>query len=132
MYSVSKKFYFNAAHRIKTHQWVCKNVHGHNYICLVDIQSDIIDSDGMIVDFKEMKRIQERLDHHLDHSYLFEQGDLIGEFLQSQWMKTYTLPLPPTTEVLAKHIFEQVTSLWFAVSRVELRETHKCKATYTK
>ena len=45
-------------------------VHGHNYIVTIDLQSEELDCNGMVVDFKLMKKIIHSYFDQYDHSLI--------------------------------------------------------------
>ena len=127
---ISKTFYFNAGHRLKDHSGICRNVHGHNYKCIVNFRANEWKDTWMWVDFKDMSAIGQWLNNHFDHAFLYQKGDHIGAYLRDEWLKVYEFDLPPSTEVLAEHIYQQSLQKGFPVYSVELRETAKCCAIY--
>ena len=122
--SIRTEFYFEAAHKLNlSYESKCQNLHGHSYKCAVTItnDSDLLNQDGMIVDFVEFKKIiKEKIEDRLDHKYL---NDIFG--------KTNS-----TAEYMAKWIAEEINSgledkdIDAYVSKVELNETAKNMAIY--
>lgn len=53
---------FAAAHFVQTTQSQCNNLHGHNWRVEVEING-IIKTDGMVVDFIDIKKLINQLDH---------------------------------------------------------------------
>jgi len=83
--SVSRSFYFDAAHRLPDHMGQCANSHGHTYKLEVTVSfvtqgnSTYLrkqlcpkgSAKGMIIDFGQFKRIvKETVVDKLDHKYL--------------------------------------------------------------
>lgn len=66
-FTVFKETDFAAAHFLREYHGKCENLHGHNYRVRVYVGADELDSEGMVVDFVELKRamlqVLERLDH---------------------------------------------------------------------
>ncbi|MFH0959407.1 MAG: 6-carboxytetrahydropterin synthase QueD [Pseudomonadota bacterium] len=60
---------FAAAHRLRQYKGKCERLHGHNYRVHVTARASNPKSNGMVIDFGELKKITndflERLDHHL-------------------------------------------------------------------
>lgn len=53
-----------SAHKLNIpHDSQYKGIHGHNWNITVEIDSDDLNQDGMIVDFKHIKEIVKQLDH---------------------------------------------------------------------
>ena len=66
------------SHRLVHHNGKCNNLHGHNYFVEVDITTKTLinggSSDGMVVDFGDVKRIIDHFDHkHLNDVTNMEQ-----------------------------------------------------------
>ena len=71
MYTVRKSFTFEAAHRlVKSYSKECQQVHGHSYTVEVFVTSRILNSDGMVIDFKLLGEVVEPLIARWDHECL--------------------------------------------------------------
>lgn len=68
---VCKRFTFEAAHYLPNYDGPCKNLHGHSFKLLVEVKGHINPETGMVIDFKELKKIvDESIISMLDHSDL--------------------------------------------------------------
>ena len=87
---------FSAAHNLRGYEGKCENLHGHNWAVDVCISSDHVDEGGLVIDFRELRRITEDVLNKIDHQYLNEipPFDTIN----------------PTSENLARYIHEQISS----------------------
>ena len=65
MYRVKKRIEISAAHKlILDYDSKCNDLHGHNWIIYVYLQSEELDSNGMVYDFTQIKdEIISSLDH---------------------------------------------------------------------
>ena len=65
MYYVQKQFSIEASHRLKLpYESKCRNLHGHSWRITVYVKSEILDDNGMVVDFTHVKHaIKDNLDH---------------------------------------------------------------------
>lgn len=77
MITVTKRFSFEACHHLPYYKGACHNIHGHSYKLDVTVGGEVIedknnDKCGMIIDFKDLKDIVNRVVNHLDHSNLNE------------------------------------------------------------
>lgn len=90
-----KDFTFEAAHRLphvpEGHK--CGRLHGHSFMVRLEITGEVDPHTGWIIDFAELKAAFKPTYERLDHHYL---NDIPG--LEN-----------PTSEVLAKWIWDQVT-----------------------
>ena len=69
---LAKDFTFDAAHNLINYHGKCERLHGHTYKLRVVVEGTP-DSEGMIIDFIELKAIvKERILSRLDHSYINE------------------------------------------------------------
>ncbi len=140
---ITRKFEFDAGHRISTHLSQCRNLHGHRYVLEVTLSGDIITDagtpeQGMVMDFSGVKRIvREALVDQWDHAFLVYAGDTrVLEFLQSlEDHKTVVLEVQPTAENLAVIAFHKLDCVFrdkyagrLKLEHVRLFETPNCWA----
>lgn len=71
---ISKDFAFSASHALEglpaEHQ--CARLHGHNYIVRVTLGAQRLNDVGFVVDYGELKPVQQFIDDTLDHRHLNE------------------------------------------------------------
>lgn len=73
---ISKDFKFDAAHNLIHYHGKCEKLHGHTYKLRVVLEG-VPDSEGMIIDFIELKEIvKEHVISRLDHAYI---NDIISQ-----------------------------------------------------
>lgn len=120
MYTVSIKSHFNSAHRLKDYQGKCENLHGHNWMVEVTVESQELNSPGMVIDFSELKDKVNSFLNSFDHTYLNE----LEEFET----------LNPTSENITFLIFQKTARLIndsrIKVKRVTVWETENNKTSY--
>ncbi|HUM99446.1 MAG: 6-carboxytetrahydropterin synthase QueD [Halothiobacillus sp. 20-53-49] len=63
---------FAAAHRLLGYEGNCARLHGHNWKIIVEVTGQKLDSVGMVVDFKTMKKAARDAAKKLDHQFLNE------------------------------------------------------------
>lgn len=106
---IYKDFIFEAAHHLPNvpegHK--CGRLHGHSFFVRLYIQGKVDPTTGWVIDFGDVKKIFAPIYDQLDHYYL---NDIPG--LEN-----------PTSEVLAKWIWEKVKPLLPELSKVEIKET---------
>lgn len=68
MNTISREYWFSAAHRIEGHP-KCGRLHGHNYRVVVSV-TGAVDRAGMVLDYGVMDQILKPLVDKLDHFYI--------------------------------------------------------------
>lgn len=124
MFSVKIIAGFSGAHRLRNYKGKCEELHGHNWKVEVSLFGSRLDDAGMLFDFTVLKKKVDELLQGLDHKYL---NDLPA------FQK-----VTPTSENIAKHIFENVSEKFSAevpatgakVSHITVWETETSAATY--
>lgn len=106
--SITKKFEFEAAHRLPDHLGKCKNFHGHSYKLEVTVSSNKLNSQGMVMDFGDLKSIVKKhvLDR-LDHSNLNDFFEVPTAENMIKWIHL-KLDVFITEETKGKIILEKV------------------------
>ena len=112
--------WFSAAHNLREYEGNCEKLHGHNWRVDVRLEGDRLDNQGMVLDFKEGKRILAEALEPCDHAYLNEVPPFDG--------------LNPSSENLARVIAEAVAKRLpegVHVAGVTTWESDCCAASYT-
>lgn len=110
MQTVSVKHNFEMAHRLQL-PGKCQNIHGHSWICTLEVFGDIQEN-GIIIDFHKLKTFfKQYLDVNYDHKLCLWDED---PWLRSLFDRTQSVglyppglvlwPDDPTTENLVKQI----------------------------
>lgn len=106
---IYKEFIFEAAHRLPNvaegHK--CGRLHGHSWKGVIYLEGELDPGTGWIMDFAEIKKVFDPIYSRLDHHYLNEIEGLEN----------------PTSEVLAKWIWERLKPILPALSQVVINET---------
>ena len=115
MYKISKQFTFSASHILDQlfDGHPCARMHGHNYIVTIHIRSEKLNEYGFVKDYRELDFIKEFIDNNLDHRHL---NDII--------------PHHPTSENIARYLFEIFHIKLPELYAVEVSETPKTSAIY--
>lgn len=95
MYEVTVKKQFAAAHRLLDYPDRCSRLHGHSWVVEVTVSGVELDENGMLIDFKTVKKLVGEVIDGLDHQYLNE-------------LEVFSQPgkeTNPTAENLARYIF---------------------------
>ncbi len=95
MFKLRKEFRFEASHQLKDHDGKCANLHGHSWRGELIIKGSHLTKDGpkrnMLLDYAVLGEIIQGIEANLDHQHL---NDVLLEDM-------------PTSEILAKWIFDR-------------------------
>lgn len=110
MYRTKTTFTISAAHKLNLdYESPCSSLHGHNWRITVYCKSDELDKNGMVIDFRLIKRlVSDKLDHHVIN-------DIMARGIN------------PTAENMAKWVWDVLGGKCY---RVEVQETEGNVATY--
>lgn len=117
---ISKRFRFEAAHRLPHHGGKCARLHGHSWVGWIVLRSADLQQagaeSGMVLDYAEItRRIEPLVRDHLDHYFLNESTRLEN----------------PTSEELARWIYDRVAPLFPGLlEAVIIEETCTSRAEY--
>lgn len=138
MLTIEKEFRFEAAHRlVKGFRGKCANIHGHSWVCRVEVTKagDQLDEYDMILDFGELKKVVAPVIEALDHSCIVYEHDDLLSYLIVHGQKAFVLPDNPTSEALAKFLFneftERLNKIGVQVISVTIDETCTSRCKYT-
>ena len=128
---ITKTIDFCYGHRLLEYDGKCKQLHGHNGLLEVDLESDTLDRLGMVRDFTEVRDIVKGwVDEHLDHKMLLRRDDPVIPALKELGEPLVLFDVNPTAENIAKHIFEQARENGLPLTEVRLWETSSSYAVY--
>lgn len=113
---IFREFTFEAAHRLPNvpegHK--CRRLHGHSYKVIVHVEAPVDPEAGWVMDFGDLKKAFKPIEAQLDHYYLNEIEGLEN----------------PTSEVLARWIWERLKPTLPDLSALTVRETCTSGCTY--
>lgn len=109
IYRVCKVFEVESGHMLSKHPDRCRYPHGHTRRIEVVVSAPSLDANDMVCDFKALKlAVGEFLDT-FDHAMAINSADKARPALEAIGDRLVVFQdTDPTTEVLAKHIFEYV------------------------
>ena len=109
MLKIFKEFTFEAAHRLPNvpsgHK--CFRLHGHSFALRISVEGEVGAESGWVIDFSDISNAFEPILKQLDHYYLNEIEGLEN----------------PTSENVARWIWERLQPALPQLSEVEIRET---------
>jgi 6-pyruvoyltetrahydropterin/6-carboxytetrahydropterin synthase len=113
---IYKEFTFEAAHRLPnvppSHK--CARLHGHSFHLTVFVTGPVGEESGWIIDFSEISDAVKPIIQRLDHYYLNEIQGLEN----------------PTSENLAKWVWQQVKPKLPMMNKLIVKETCNCGCIY--
>ena len=72
MYEIVVKTKFDAAHQLREYNGKCANIHGHTWNVEVYLQGNILNKEGMLIDFSKVKELLEEEINKYDHRLINE------------------------------------------------------------
>jgi len=122
MYEVIIEDEFSAAHFLKLYDGSWEKRHGHNWKVAVTVQSQGLDSMGVVVDFEALKPSLKRVLAEFEATSFNAHPEFVGEKLN------------PSTENIAKLIYERLMKIFkpgqAKVIKVTVWETPDAQASY--
>jgi len=91
---VTIKKSFAAAHILKEIGGKCEDLHGHNFLVEVTVAGETLNSEDLLIDFRDLKGWTNEILEELDHKYLNEVEAFRG--------------VNPSSERVAKHLHDRL------------------------
>jgi len=119
MWTLTKRFTFEAAHRLAYHDGKCARLHGHSWVGYIECCGVELfergSKTGMLIDYGDMSAALEPIvDGQLDHHYLNETLNLES----------------PTSEVIAQWLYNALKTKLPLLSAVTIEETCTSRCEY--
>jgi len=128
-FTITRRFEFDAAHRLFGYDGPCKFIHGHRYILDVSFTSEVLDDSGMVLDFSVIgRRVGGWIKENWDHAFIYNGDDLDACEL-GRCGKGYLMVGNPTVENMAMELVSVFAVLFGDVvklSSIRLYETPDC------
>lgn len=118
MYSLKVQGTFSSAHNLRGYKGKCEDLHGHNWIVEITVESDGLDHLGMVLDFKYLKKRLSAVLEEMDHKYLNKLA--------------YFKKVNPTSENIAEYIYQKLQTKIPLLKSVTVWENSTSCATYEK
>ncbi len=121
MYEITVRKTFSAAHTLDI-GGKREDLHGHNFRVEAAVASEKLNADGLVLDFRVLKKWVNEILEDLDHTFLNDLSPFSN--------------MSPTAENIAKFIYKRLekhtVSMDLKVSRITVWESENSKAVYTK
>lgn len=141
MYTIKTQCSFEAAHRlydVNTYSTECReNIHGHSFVCEIEVGRNELNDAGMCADFKLVKTVlREEVEKKYDHSCILRDTDPLVQPIRSSCKKVNVISGSPTAETLCKIFYKTLNKKLRLIDdklillRVSVQETKNNIATY--
>ena len=130
-YTISKTFSFAYGHRLTKDAGKCSRLHGHSAKAVVYLKSSQLNSSGMVYHFDDItKTLGKWITENLDHQLLLQKDDQAVQALESIGENFIKIDFHPTSENIAKMLYEKAKEMKLPVFKVEIWESETAKAVY--
>src|SRR5690606_22454273 len=97
---------WESAHRLPWHDGACKNLHGHSYRMVVELEGEP-GPRGMLIDFQDLKRALQPLVDAWDHATLIAADDAaLLDAVRALGSRYFVLPYDSTSENLCQYVVD--------------------------
>lgn len=126
-----KTFRFEASHILPKHPGKCSRLHGHSWVLHVEVEGQIDDETGFVMDYAEISEGVRPLIDNLDHRHLGAfPGWLLDSIPADNCVPGITVGFYPSSENLLWWIGNQLKGLVW--TNLVLEETCTSSATLTR
>ncbi len=125
---IAKEFRWEMGHRLPEHFDKCRNIHGHSYRMLIELEGEL-QNNGMVMDYYDLKKVIKPVIENLDHAFLvyIEDKEII-EFLDKMKSKKVVVDFQSTVENICKYFLREIKKIDFPANvrqvKVRVYETH--------
>ena len=85
---------FSAAHQLLGYAGNCESLHGHNWKVEVQVRGEHVNNIGIVIDFKDLKRLTKAVLDRFDHGML-NQHEAFGD-------------CNPSSELIARYVYREI------------------------
>jgi 6-pyruvoyltetrahydropterin/6-carboxytetrahydropterin synthase len=120
---IAKEFRWEMGHRLPEHFGKCKNIHGHSYRMIVELEGEV-DKSGMVMDYYDLKKIVEPVVEKLDHAFMvYKEDKEIISFLEKMKSKIVVVGFQSTVENISQYFLNEIKKTNFPqnVKKVSIR-----------
>jgi 6-pyruvoyltetrahydropterin/6-carboxytetrahydropterin synthase len=122
MYEVSITESFSSAHKLADIGGKCEELHGHNFKVEVTLGGSTLNANGLLIDFRLVKKYLKEILGHMDHQHLNELPFFRG--------------VNPSSENLAHYIYNAmghfVVTHNVKIVRIKVWESENSAVTYSE
>lgn len=105
---VAKEFKWEMGHRLPEHFGNCKNIHGHSYKMIVELEG-VLNEAGMVIDFYDVEKIINPIIDKLDHAFMVKNNDNdVLELLEKVKSKKVVVDFYATVENICLYVINEI------------------------
>jgi 6-pyruvoyltetrahydropterin/6-carboxytetrahydropterin synthase len=120
---IAKEFRWEMGHRLPEHFGKCKNIHGHSYRMIVELEGEV-DKSGMVMDYYDIKKIVDPVVEKLDHAFMvYKEDKEIISFLEKMKSKIVVVGFQSTVENISQYFLNEIKKTNFPqnVKKISVR-----------
>ena len=120
---IAKEFNWEMGHRLPEHFGKCKNIHGHSYKMLVEIEGDVMEN-GMVMDYYHLRDAIDPIIEKMDHAFLVYKEDAgVIDFLERMNSKRVIVDFQSTVENITRYFLNEIkkTKLPSNIRKIKVR-----------
>ncbi len=110
VFRICRRFTVECGHLLSKHEGRCRYPHGHSQTIEIVLESDRLNGNDMVCDFRRVKEAAGEVVEVFDHAMCLNTRDPLYETLKARFGKR-VVGFPdedPTCEVLAKTLFDRI------------------------
>jgi 6-pyruvoyltetrahydropterin/6-carboxytetrahydropterin synthase len=108
---IAKEFIWEMGHRLPEHFGKCKNIHGHSYKMIIELEGEV-GSTGVLMDFYVLRKVIDPVVEKLDHSFMVYNGDEeIISFLEKMKSKMVVVDFQSTVENICRYFLGEIKKI---------------------
>jgi 6-pyruvoyltetrahydropterin/6-carboxytetrahydropterin synthase len=108
---IAKEFRWEMGHRLPEHFGKCKNIHGHSYKMIIELEGEVGES-GMVMDYYDVKKILGLVIEKLDHAFMVCKEDKeIISFLKKMKSKIVIVEFQSTVENICSYFLDEIKKI---------------------
>ncbi len=117
---IAKEFTWEMGHRLPFHKGKCKNLHGHTYKLILELEGNI-DKNGMLIDFYDLKQFVNPILETLDHAFMvYKEDKKLIALLKQMKSKHVVVDFHSTAENISTYLLNKIAgkSLPDSITRI--------------
>jgi len=127
MYTVRKKFTVEMSHQLeRAYSSCCTDcIHGHSYTIELFFTASVLDENGMVIDFGEVKEVCKPVIDQFDHALVLPKSlaEKYGPHMAALSKKLIIVDANPTAEWMAFHLYTVICQALPELFKVRVHET---------